>query len=52
MRIDPTTIAGIVAGAAFAISALPVLPKWLTAASGIIAAGAVGALGWHTVPPP
>ena len=33
MKIDPTTIAGMVAGAALAVAALPGLPKSITAAA-------------------
>ena len=53
MKIDPTTIAGMVAGAALAVAALPGLPKSITAAAGLIGAASVGALGWHakTCPP-
>jgi hypothetical protein len=53
MKIDPTTLAGMVAGAALAVAALPGLPTTVTAISGIIGAAAVGALGWHakTCPP-
>jgi len=47
MRPDTTTICGIVVGAAFAVSALPSLPKSVTAIVGIIAAAAVGTVGWH-----
>ena len=47
MKLDITTICGAVAGAAFAISNFPGVPKSVASAAGIIGAAAIGALGWH-----
>jgi len=47
MKTDATTIAGMVAGAALSVAALPALPRSVTSVAGIVGAAAVGALGWH-----
>ena len=47
MKLDPTTFAGMVGGAALAVAALPGLPKAVTTVASIVGAASVGALGWH-----
>jgi hypothetical protein len=47
MKADPTTIAGMTAGAALAVASLPGLPKPVTFLAGLTGAAAIGTLGWH-----